>query len=239
VAADDLAKQVLSLSTAEEIEKAMSKSAFARVSALEVMGEIDSTNSYLMARAPDELKSGHVCLAEQQTAGRGRQGRVWISPYGNNIYLSIFWRFSLELAGWVHVWNLRTKALKRKFKVTVADSEASSLDLSPDASLLAVGDDRGRITLWSWRDGGLLYGFPGHLDGMFITSIEFLPDGRRLATASWDHTVKFWDLEKKKLLVTYHNLTEGFLWTTPPDAGRAHGWFWTDRLAIPNRFAKR
>lgn len=81
------------------IEKQMSAPALTQISALEILGQIDSTNSYLMARTPDEIESGHVCLAEQQTSGRGRQGRVWVSPYGNNIYLSLYWRFNLDLAG--------------------------------------------------------------------------------------------------------------------------------------------
>jgi len=32
-------------------------------------------------------------FAEQQTAGRGRLGRQWISPFGRNIYLSVAWKF--------------------------------------------------------------------------------------------------------------------------------------------------
>jgi BirA family biotin operon repressor/biotin-[acetyl-CoA-carboxylase] ligase len=32
--------------------------------------------------------------AEQQTAGRGRRGRRWISPFGRNIYLSSLWKFA-------------------------------------------------------------------------------------------------------------------------------------------------
>jgi BirA family biotin operon repressor/biotin-[acetyl-CoA-carboxylase] ligase len=35
--------------------------------------------------------SGRVCLAEYQTAGKGRRGRTWVSPFGHNIYLSILW----------------------------------------------------------------------------------------------------------------------------------------------------
>ncbi|HXK56680.1 MAG TPA: biotin--[acetyl-CoA-carboxylase] ligase, partial [Gammaproteobacteria bacterium] len=81
------------------IREEISSAALAKVSALEIKDQIDSTNSYLMALAPGEIDSGHVVLAEQQTAGRGRQGKFWVSPYGNNIYLSIFWRFSLDLAG--------------------------------------------------------------------------------------------------------------------------------------------
>ena len=89
----------LELLDSERIKKEMSPSVLAEVSMFEIKGQIDSTNSYLMAQTPDNVESGYVCLAEQQTAGRGRQGRVWVSPYGNNIYLSIFWRFNLDLAG--------------------------------------------------------------------------------------------------------------------------------------------
>ncbi|MCF6282519.1 MAG: bifunctional biotin--[acetyl-CoA-carboxylase] ligase/biotin operon repressor BirA [Candidatus Polarisedimenticolaceae bacterium] len=57
---------------------------------------IDSTNSWLMGKASDGFPSGSVCIAEQQTAGRGRYGREWISPYGKNIYLSLLWRYPLS-----------------------------------------------------------------------------------------------------------------------------------------------
>lgn len=36
----------------------------------------------------------YVYLAEMQTAGRGRRGREWISPFATNIYLSLAWRFN-------------------------------------------------------------------------------------------------------------------------------------------------
>ncbi len=59
--------------------------------AIEVFTEIDSTNQYLMDRL-DQLTSGATCLAESQTAGRGRRGRKWISPFGSHLYLSMFWQ---------------------------------------------------------------------------------------------------------------------------------------------------
>ncbi|TXL15008.1 biotin--[acetyl-CoA-carboxylase] ligase [Methylococcaceae bacterium HT3] len=61
---------------------------------LDIHDQIDSTNSHLVALSnshPDT--SGIVCLAEQQTAGKGRRGRQWISPFGSNIYASIVWQF--------------------------------------------------------------------------------------------------------------------------------------------------
>ena len=56
-----------------------------------VLPVIDSTNQYLLDRLP-ELKSGDACVAEYQQAGRGRRGRKWFSPFGANLYLSMYWR---------------------------------------------------------------------------------------------------------------------------------------------------
>lgn len=56
-----------------------------------VLPVVDSTNQYLLDRIT-ELQSGDACIAEYQQAGRGRRGRQWISPFGTNLYLSMFWR---------------------------------------------------------------------------------------------------------------------------------------------------
>ncbi|QUY46781.1 bifunctional biotin--[acetyl-CoA-carboxylase] ligase/biotin operon repressor BirA [Serratia plymuthica] len=56
-----------------------------------VLPVVDSTNQYLLERIT-ELQSGDACIAEYQQAGRGRRGRQWISPFGANLYLSMFWR---------------------------------------------------------------------------------------------------------------------------------------------------
>lgn len=61
---------------------------------LTVLWDVDSTNRYLMDRAYDGCAPGSTCLAEMQTAGRGRRGRQWISPLGGNIYLSQLWQFA-------------------------------------------------------------------------------------------------------------------------------------------------
>ena len=58
---------------------------------IEVQSLIDSTNDYLMSRLPEPLEQGQVCLAEYQSAGRGRRGRQWISPFGSQVYLSMYW----------------------------------------------------------------------------------------------------------------------------------------------------
>lgn len=60
-----------------------------------VVGEVvDSTNAEAMRRIGQGAGAGVVCTAEQQTAGRGRRGRTWVSPYARNLYLSIIGEFS-------------------------------------------------------------------------------------------------------------------------------------------------
>ncbi|MGG7449247.1 bifunctional biotin--[acetyl-CoA-carboxylase] ligase/biotin operon repressor BirA [Kosakonia oryzendophytica] len=56
-----------------------------------VLPVIDSTNQYLLDRL-SELDSGDACVAEYQQAGRGRRGRKWVSPFGANLYISMYWR---------------------------------------------------------------------------------------------------------------------------------------------------
>jgi len=63
----------------------------ARLGPVEVLLEVDSTNNRLREQALQGAPSGAVCVAEQQTAGRGRQGRTWVSPFAENLYLSLLW----------------------------------------------------------------------------------------------------------------------------------------------------
>jgi BirA family biotin operon repressor/biotin-[acetyl-CoA-carboxylase] ligase len=54
--------------------------------------EVDSTNAELQRRGAP-AHGAAVCLAESQSAGRGRRGRHWVSPFGSSIYLSVVWQF--------------------------------------------------------------------------------------------------------------------------------------------------
>ncbi len=59
---------------------------------------IDSTSSYLSEDWQANPGKGRVCVAEHQTAGRGRKGRQWISPFGANFYFSIGLELPLGLS---------------------------------------------------------------------------------------------------------------------------------------------
>jgi BirA family biotin operon repressor/biotin-[acetyl-CoA-carboxylase] ligase len=59
----------------------------------DLLPECDSTNARLLARAETGAGSGTVVVAENQTAGRGRQGRTWHSAPGDSLTFSLLWRF--------------------------------------------------------------------------------------------------------------------------------------------------
>jgi BirA family biotin operon repressor/biotin-[acetyl-CoA-carboxylase] ligase len=61
---------------------------------VEVVQRTGSTNADLLSRVQAGAKVPTALLAEYQSAGRGRRGRPWVSPYGRSLYLSLAWPFS-------------------------------------------------------------------------------------------------------------------------------------------------
>lgn len=62
---------------------------------LDVFESLSSTQTYLkdiISPLP------YVCLAEKQTDGKGRVGRHWHSPFGQNIYLSLLYPFQKDMS---------------------------------------------------------------------------------------------------------------------------------------------
>ena len=53
---------------------------------------ISSTNEWILQNIPS-LKKSDLCVAEYQTAGRGRRGRQWLSPFAGQIIFSFYWTF--------------------------------------------------------------------------------------------------------------------------------------------------
>ena len=83
----------IELLSLEKIKYFLDASVIERCGDIDVLMDVDSTNSVAMLRAAKGNAGGYVCLSEYQRAGRGRRGRQWVSPFGHNIYLSLVWEF--------------------------------------------------------------------------------------------------------------------------------------------------
>lgn len=53
-----------------------------------------STNVQAMQDMQQGNAAGALYITEYQTAGKGRRGRQWVSPFATNLYFSLVWRFS-------------------------------------------------------------------------------------------------------------------------------------------------
>jgi BirA family biotin operon repressor/biotin-[acetyl-CoA-carboxylase] ligase len=78
----------------ERIKNALGQSLFA--ANVVYRESVDSTNRLAKALADQGAPEGTVVVAEEQTAGRGRLGRGWVSPAGANLLFSLLLRPSLE-----------------------------------------------------------------------------------------------------------------------------------------------
>ena len=83
-------------STGATVREAVAGTRFADV---RWVAETGSTNQDLMALAADGAPEGVVVVADHQTAGRGRLGRVWTAPPEASLLLSVLLRPPLGLEG--------------------------------------------------------------------------------------------------------------------------------------------
>jgi BirA family biotin operon repressor/biotin-[acetyl-CoA-carboxylase] ligase len=92
---EPLVKQCIDVLDAGALAAAVEGPLRGRVRRIEVFAELPSTNSYLLAAAQPAPALADACLAELQTAGRGRFGRSWHAPSGAGLCLSVAWRFAV------------------------------------------------------------------------------------------------------------------------------------------------
>ncbi|MFN6463908.1 MAG: AAA-like domain-containing protein [Nostoc sp. DedVER02] len=106
--------------------------------------------------------------------------------------------------GIIHLWQANGKQLKTFSLVQPTgtiepnengqpSAEASTVDFSPDGQLLAASNTTQNIArIWK-LDGSLVTTLTGHQNA--ISHIRFSPDGRQIATSSYDGTIKLWHLD--------------------------------------------
>lgn len=96
---------------------------------------------------------------------------------------------SVSYDGTVALWDAATGKRKRLF--TFGKDSMESVALSPDGKYLACGgaSEDPVVRIWALAGGGEPLVLSGHTNA--VTDLKFMADGRRLASASADGTVRF------------------------------------------------
>lgn len=120
----------------------------------------------------------------------GAVGNLQFSPDGKYLV-------STDGVGEVWFWNLAAGKSLRTLK-----GRARTLAFSPDSKLLATGiGNPPRVCLWDPETGEKLAQLEGHSGD--VADVAFSPDGKYLASASYDKTICLWDRATRKEVRRY------------------------------------
>jgi len=81
---------------------------------------------------------------------------------------------------------------KKTFKGHIVAGYACKPDMSPDGNYVMSGDSDGRLWFWDWKSGKVFRKLKCH-DQVCIQAIWHPVEPSRVATCSWDGTIKYWD----------------------------------------------
>jgi BirA family biotin operon repressor/biotin-[acetyl-CoA-carboxylase] ligase len=82
------------MTEADDIAQRIPVTTRALLDALEWFPELESTNTWLKQQAAPAAGRFRVAITEHQTAGRGRNEKIWLAPRGSGVCLSISYTFA-------------------------------------------------------------------------------------------------------------------------------------------------
>lgn len=87
----------ITLLVSRQIKKYITNPQYQSQIDIAIFDSLTSTNSYLRNLELSSQKIS-ICLAEQQTSGKGRLQRNWYSPFASNLYFSGKWSFMANIS---------------------------------------------------------------------------------------------------------------------------------------------
>ncbi|MEO7802146.1 MAG: biotin--[acetyl-CoA-carboxylase] ligase [Ginsengibacter sp.] len=176
-----------------------------------ILETVDSTNNYAMGIIDVGLaEHGFTVMALEQTGGKGRQGKTWLSPAGQNLMFSIImstdkltiqqqFKFTaaIALACVSFIRNLLTTITKFKVKwpndIFINDRKAGGILI----------ENKIQGSTWRWAVVGV---------GLNVNQIDFTDELKKSATSLKMETGNDYDLEEfgrrlsRELITTIENL---------------------------------
>ncbi|MCO4743643.1 MAG: biotin--[acetyl-CoA-carboxylase] ligase [Proteobacteria bacterium] len=139
------------MSLPADLSELSSRAAARGLGPVSVVAHTGSTNADLKALARAGAVHGSAYVADAQSAGKGRLGRDWVSPPGENLYLSVLLRPSLRFDR-VPLICLGAAAVLAEIAGTPLHIKWPNDLLAPDgrkvAGLLAEAEQRGGVLQW-------------------------------------------------------------------------------------------
>lgn len=164
---------------------------------------------YSVAFTPDErwlISAGTDNAIRLAEFGKWRSPAVWLRGHTGNVYQVAVspdarWMASASMDNTIGLWDLRRIAARETIAPLVIlrghTDGVTSVAFSPDGSMLASGSYDRTVRLWDIRalpDDLTILRHPAPVTMRFhrdcVQSVVFSPDGKKLASASSDHTVR-------------------------------------------------
>ncbi|WP_192043581.1 biotin--[acetyl-CoA-carboxylase] ligase [Paenibacillus rhizovicinus] len=167
--------------TAQSLAVKLQEKQVSMISGIRLFDEVDSTQNIAQRLAEDGAPEGTLVIAEQQTNGRGRMGRKWVSPSGKGIWMSFILRPGMPIHFAPQLTLLTAVALCRALRAA-----ASPLDIGikwPNDLLIEGKKISGILLESTAEEERLRYVIAGVGISVNLTTEDYPPELLDIATS--------------------------------------------------------